>query len=123
MPWPCLHAFAMAASLLRLSWPRSGHVIGLATCLQGLPWPWLLAHWRVTFPNEGFFPKDFFFPQKISFRQANMPCSWQNAHEGCLSLFFLPMGATMDLGICMWACHSLGNVPTRASLALAACLL
>ena len=45
-----------------------GPAMALATFPQGLPWPWLLACWRVIFPNEGFYIIEcFFFSQRRLF--------------------------------------------------------
>ena len=69
-----------------------------------------------------------------------MPCPRQYAHRCCPGLYCLPVGAAlilaacfyqgclpmgvvMVLGTCMWACHGLGSVLIRATMALAACPL
>lgn len=51
--------FAMAGSPWGLSWTREharGHVMALAVCPQGLPWPWLLDR-MVIFQNKSAFKK------------------------------------------------------------------
>nr|POF02432.1 hypothetical protein CFP56_28042 [Quercus suber] len=69
-----------------------------------------------------------------------MPWPRQHAHKGCPGFCCLPMGAVLILvaclchdcfpirvikavGLCTWACHGIGNVPTWATMALAACPL
>ena len=36
-----------------------------AMCPQGLLLPWLLAHWRVIFPNQGFFQNKIFSSKEV----------------------------------------------------------
>ena len=77
-----------------------GAALAFASYLWGLTWPWLRALAMATLPTG------------VVLILAGWLC------HGCF-----PMGAIMDLGTSMWACHGLGSVPTRASLALVACPL
>jgi len=107
--------------------------MALAQCPRGLPLPWLLAHWRVPFLNEGFFQKKIFFLFLSGGYLGSLACL-------VLGLYCLPVGATlilaacfyhgclpmdvvMALGTCIWACHGLGIVLIGATMALAACPL
>lgn len=61
------------------------------------PWPWqrahkglswLFTHWRVIFPNKGFF-------------QWGLPWPWEHALGGCIGLYCLPMGTSLALAACL----------------------
>ena len=64
-----------------------GPAMALATFPQGLPWPWLLACWRVIFPNEGFYIIEcFFFSKEVI---------WVGQHA--LALAMCPQGLPWPL--------------------------
>ena len=58
----------------------------LAMCPRGLPCPWLLAYWSVTFSNWFF----FFFKGGYLGKSA------------CLSLGSISMGAALTFAVCLW---------------------
>ena len=75
-----------------------GAALAFAACLWGMPWPWLRAIAMVALPM-------------CAVLNLVVPLC-----RGCF-----PIEAVMALGACMWACHSLGSMPTSATLTLAAC--
>ena len=105
--WPWLCVFFIAASPI-------GAVMALGACtwachVHGQPWPWLLAHWRVIFPIEGFSKRRFFF---FFFSPLSMEviCASQHAFalvacpRGLLRLCCLPMDAALTLVTCFSNC-------------------
>ena len=103
---------ALAMCLFHCCFPI-GAVMALGACtwachVHGQPWPWLLAHWRVIFPNEGFSKRRFFF----FFFPLSMEviCASQHAFalvacpRGLLRLCCLPMDAALTLVTCFSNC-------------------
>ena len=76
--------------------------MALAMYPRGLTLPWLLAHYRIIFPNKGFFQKKIFFlSQWWLFGQASMPWPRQHAYRHCPGPCCLPIGDAMILDACL----------------------
>nr|POF02429.1 hypothetical protein CFP56_28039 [Quercus suber] len=126
--------------------PHGGYH-GLRSMHVGMPWPWKRVHRGCLclgylpigglFSQIRVFSKRRFFPQRRLFRQASMPWPRQHARRSrpdlyCLSIGAVlilaaclyhgrfPIGVIMALETCIWACHGLGSMPTKATMTLAA---
>ena len=96
---------ALAMCLFHCCFPI-GAVMALGACtwachVHGQPWPWLLAHWRVIFPNEGFSKRRFFF---FFFPSLN---GGYLCKPTCLCLSSVPTGVASPLLLAYGCCLDL----------------